>query len=211
MLCSRWAYYSSGQIYHANNTPAYGQAYSSGDTIGLLMDFEEKKLMFYRNSVLTATVTGTPPHVLTRRDCLPRLMMMDGSWFSTFPPHLTFLFQAFFFFELIHCSKRKRFVYSNMASLSPIFSTNSCSKQANLPDSGSIQQGVQHSNRLGWAAAGPGGPAQRKATTNLWSNFCEALPQVLKSEQISVNLFTPKLPKKKAVAPFHHPGHQHVL
>ncbi len=77
MLCSRWAYYSSGQIYHANNTPAYGQAYSSGDIIGLLMDFEEKKLMFYRNSVLTATVTGTPPHMLTKSDCsITRLMMM---------------------------------------------------------------------------------------------------------------------------------------
>jgi len=53
-----WTYYSSGQVYNSSSTPATGQAYSTGDKIGVKYDFTKNLLIFYKNGTQVATLNG---------------------------------------------------------------------------------------------------------------------------------------------------------
>jgi len=53
-----WTYYSPGQLYHNSGTPQTGQSYTTGDRIGVAVDFESSQFMFYKNDQLSITVTG---------------------------------------------------------------------------------------------------------------------------------------------------------
>jgi hypothetical protein len=55
-----WTYYSPGQLYHNNSTPHTGQSYTMGDRIGIAVDFENSKFLFYKNDQLSITVSDIP-------------------------------------------------------------------------------------------------------------------------------------------------------
>jgi hypothetical protein len=55
-----WTYYSPGQLYHNNSTPHTGQSYTMGDRIGVAVDFENSKFLFYKNDQLSITVSNIP-------------------------------------------------------------------------------------------------------------------------------------------------------
>jgi len=55
-----WTYYSPGQVYHSGTIPATGQAYNAGDRVGVYIDFENSKVVFYRNGTMSISTTGLP-------------------------------------------------------------------------------------------------------------------------------------------------------
>ena len=56
----RWSYYSQGSIYHAGGNPTSGATYSSGDRVGVQLDYDTKELLFYKNGVQTCKISGIP-------------------------------------------------------------------------------------------------------------------------------------------------------
>ena len=56
-----WCLYSTGQTYHASNCVQQQSPFSSGDTVGILVDTLEGRVAYYRNGkVVKATFTGLP-------------------------------------------------------------------------------------------------------------------------------------------------------
>jgi hypothetical protein len=51
----RWTYYSSGQVYFSGTTPSTGQTYTTGDTIGVFVEFEKSVVHFYKNGKSSTT------------------------------------------------------------------------------------------------------------------------------------------------------------
>lgn len=58
----RWTYYSPGQLYHNNSTPHTGQSYTMGDRIGVAVDFENSKFLFYKNGTGQLVPSSFLPH-----------------------------------------------------------------------------------------------------------------------------------------------------
>jgi len=50
-----WTYYSQGGLYHSGSTPSTGERYSVGDRVGVKIDFDKGKVLFYRNGKYTLT------------------------------------------------------------------------------------------------------------------------------------------------------------
>jgi len=56
-----WCWYSAGQTYHANNCVQSQSPFSSGDTVGVLVDTFNNKIAFYRNGKpVKAAFSGLP-------------------------------------------------------------------------------------------------------------------------------------------------------
>lgn len=59
-----WTYYSSGQVYNSSSTPATGQAYGNGDTVGVFVEFDKNTLHFFKNG---KSSTSTPVSIGTQQ------------------------------------------------------------------------------------------------------------------------------------------------
>jgi len=55
-----WTYYSQGGMYHSGSTPSTGERFNVGDRIGVKVDFDNGKVMFYRNGKLSTSGDGLP-------------------------------------------------------------------------------------------------------------------------------------------------------
>jgi len=55
-----WTYYSQGGMYHSGSTPSTGERFAVGDRIGVKIDLEGGKIVFYRNGKLSTTASGLP-------------------------------------------------------------------------------------------------------------------------------------------------------
>jgi len=53
-----WTYYSSGQVYNSSTTPSTGQTYTTGDTVGVFVEFDKNIVHFFKNGKSSTTVSN---------------------------------------------------------------------------------------------------------------------------------------------------------